>query len=29
MEELLRKVKKELDAIGDKGLTSSNLENNI
>ena len=26
MEELLRKVKKELDAIGDKGLTSSNLE---
>ena len=26
MEELLRKVRKELDAIGDKGLTSSNLE---
>lgn len=26
MEELLRKVKKELQNIGDKGLTSSNLE---
>lgn len=26
MEELLRKVKKELENIGDKGLTSSNLE---
>lgn len=26
MDELLRKVKKELEAIGDKGLTSSNLD---
>lgn len=26
MDELLRKVKKELDNIGDKGLTSSNLD---
>lgn len=26
MEELLRKVKKELETIGDKGLTSSNLD---
>lgn len=26
MEELLRKVKKELENIGDKGLTSSNLD---
>jgi hypothetical protein len=26
MDELLRKVKKELETIGDKGLTSSNLD---
>lgn len=26
MEQLLRKVKKELESIGDKGLTSSNLD---
>ena len=26
MEELLRKVRKELESIGDKGLTSSNLD---
>lgn len=26
MDELLRKVKKELDSIGEKGLTSSNLD---